>query len=242
MMKISIQSWGAVAETKAFGYRCWIMDDMEWVLILLRLSTGCYIRPTSRHKLCLTLNRRCTAEEMAPNGRDSETTIYSPNTNRTRVVYAHAYNSTNTKKQGSRRRLSKEEIVFCIPGHGIGQVFFPPMPSCIYLIGLRSRSRSRSRPMSPLFGQMTTESFDANAAISLGDLCLIIGPRAPEPAPRLIILLNVTPPDSGAFLMYSLPLPAPEVRSLSGCDFFLALAHTFCLMLQHNVLTPLPVI
>jgi hypothetical protein len=24
MMKISIQSWGAVAETKAFGYRCWM--------------------------------------------------------------------------------------------------------------------------------------------------------------------------------------------------------------------------
>lgn len=98
MMKISIQSWGAVAETKAFGYRCWIMDDMEWILILLRLSTECYIRPTSRYELCLTLSRRCTAEEMASNGRDNETTIYSPNTNRTRVVYAHAYNSINTKK------------------------------------------------------------------------------------------------------------------------------------------------
>lgn len=29
--------------------------------------------------------------------------------------------------------------------------------------------------MSPFSGQMTTESFDANAAISLGDLYLIIG-------------------------------------------------------------------
>lgn len=53
--------------------------------------------------------------------------------------------------------------------------------------------------MSPLFAQMTTESFDANAAISLGDLYLIIGPRAPESAPRLITSLNVTPPDSGVF-------------------------------------------
>lgn len=46
--------------------------------------------------------------------------------------------------------------------------------------------------------------------------------------------------------MYILPLPAPEVRSLSGRDFFfsffVSLAHAFCLMLQHNVLTPLPVI
>lgn len=109
-------------------------------------------------------------------------------------MHTHAYNSTNTKKQGSRRRLSKEEIVFCIPRHGIGQAFFLPMPSlCIYLIGWRSR------PMSPLFGQMTTESFDANAAISLGDLYLIIGPRAPESAPRLITPLDVTPPDSGVF-------------------------------------------
>lgn len=218
-MKISIQSWGAVAGTKAFGYRCWIMDDMEWVLVLLRLSTGCCIRPTSRYELCLTLNRRCTAEEMAPNGRDSETTIYSLNTNRTRVVYAHAYNSTNTKKRGSRRRLSKEEIVFCILGHGIGQGFFShPCPHYASILSAGGPGPGPD-PMSPLSGQMTTESFDANAAISLGDLCLIIGTRAPEPAPRLITL-NVTPPDSGVFLMYILPLPAPEVRSLSGRDFF----------------------
>lgn len=90
----------------------------------------------------------------------------------------------------------KRRLSFASPDMALDKVFSLPVPSlCIYLIGWRSRSR----PMSPLSGQMTTESFDANTAISLGDLYLIIGPRAPEPAPRLITPLDVTPPNSGVF-------------------------------------------
>lgn len=99
----------------------------------------CYIRPTSRHELCLTLNRRCTAEEIAPNGRDSEKpTIYSPNTDRTRVVYAYVYIQFYKYKERSKAHAVvylKRRLSFCIPRHWTS--FFPPsqpMPSlCIYV-------------------------------------------------------------------------------------------------------------
>lgn len=60
--------------------------------------------------------------------------------------------------------------------------------------------------MSPFSGHMTTDSFDANAAISPCDLCLIIVPRAPEPAPKSItsdsggfsFFFKMYPPASGA--------------------------------------------
>lgn len=112
-----------MAETKAFGYRCSTMDDTERISILLRGSTGCYIRPTSRHELCLMLNRRCTAEKMAPNRRDCEATIYSP-TPTIPEWYMHMHTILQIQRSKAHAMVYlKRRVSLASSGRGIGQNF-----------------------------------------------------------------------------------------------------------------------